>query len=67
MRDLDGNMTMDSISGNIDVKGVGNATAVSHLVFSIANLRFNNSGLVNFILFIDDKEAASVPLYIRKG
>jgi hypothetical protein len=58
---------METISGNIEVRGVGNASAVSHLVFSISNLHFNNSGLINFILFIDDKELDSVPLYIRKG
>jgi hypothetical protein len=46
---------------------VGNATAVSHLVFSISNLRFKSSGVVNFALYIDDKELTSVPLYIRKG
>jgi hypothetical protein len=58
---------MESINGNIEVRGVGNASAVSHLVFSISNLHFKNSGLINFVLFIDDKEADSIPLYIRKG
>jgi len=66
-RDLNGEMTMDTISGNVDVKGVGNATAVSHLVFTISNLHFKNAGLVNFVLFIDDKEAGTIPLYIRKA
>jgi len=66
-RDLDGEMSMDTINGNIEVKGVGNASAVSHLVFSITNLQFKTSGLVNFVLFIDDKEIDSIPLYIRKG
>jgi hypothetical protein len=66
-RDLDGEMSMETISGNVDVKGVGNATAVSHLVFTISNLHFKSSGVVNFVLYIDDKELASVPLYIRKG
>jgi hypothetical protein len=66
-RDLDGEMSMEAIGGNIEVKGVGNATAVSHLVFSISNLQFKSSGLVNFVLYIDDKELTSVPLYIRKG
>src|SRR5215469_13002867 len=37
-RDLHGEMTMGTISGNIEVKGIGNATAVSHLVFTISNL-----------------------------
>ena len=67
MRDLNGEMNMEPISGNIDVKGVGNASAVSHLVFTIGNLRCKNPGVVNFTLFIDDKETSSIPLYIRKG
>ena len=66
-RDLDGEMNMETISGNVEVKGVGNTSAVSHLVFTISNLRFNNPGVVNFVLFIDDREAESIPLYIRKG
>jgi hypothetical protein len=66
-RNLDGDISMETINGNIDVKGVGNATAVSHLVFSISNLHIKNPGLLNFILFIDDKEIDSIPLYIRKG
>jgi hypothetical protein len=66
-RDLNGETSMESINGNIEVRGVGNASAVSHLVFSISNLHFKNSGLINFVLFIDDKEADSIPLYIRKG
>ncbi|MDR0387948.1 MAG: hypothetical protein LBH57_07905, partial [Treponema sp.] len=66
-RDLGGEMSMDAISGNIDVKGVGNATAVSHLVFTISNLQFRNNGVVNFVLYIDNKEITSLPLYIRKG
>ena len=60
-------MSMDTINGTLDVKGVGNASAVSHLVFSITNLRFVNPGVVNFVLFIDDKEAGSIPLFIRKN
>jgi hypothetical protein len=66
-RDLDGEMNMEAISGNLDVKGVGNTSAVSHLVFTVSNLRFNNPGVVNFVLFIDDREVESIPLYIRKG
>ncbi|MCL2180532.1 MAG: hypothetical protein FWB83_05340 [Treponema sp.] len=60
-------MSIDAISGNIDVRGVGNASAVSHLVYSISNLHFKESGLINFVLFIDDKEIDSIPLYIRKS
>jgi hypothetical protein len=66
-RDLDGEMSIETISGNVEVKGVGNASAVSHLVFSISNLKFKNPGLINFVLFIDDKEISSIPLYIRKN
>jgi len=66
-RDLDGEMSMETINGNIEVKGVGNASAVSHLVFSITNLHIKSPGLVNFVLFIDDKELDSIPLYVRKG
>jgi len=66
-RDLDGEMTMNKISGNVEVKGVGNATAVSHLVFSISNLQFKAPGLVNFVLYIDEKEIDTIPLHIRKN
>jgi hypothetical protein len=58
---------METINGNVEVKGVGNASAVSHLVFSISNLHFNTPGLVNFVLYMDDKELSSIPLYIRKN
>jgi hypothetical protein len=64
---LEGEMSMETINGNIEVRGVGNASAVSHLVFSISNLHFKNPGLINFVLFIDDKEVNSIPLYVRKG
>ena len=66
-RDLEGEMNMETINGKVAVKGVGNASAVSHLVFSISNLHFKNPGLINFILFMDDKEIDTIPLYIRKG
>ncbi|MDR3167488.1 MAG: hypothetical protein LBT93_06045 [Treponema sp.] len=66
-RDLNGELNMETISGTVEVKGVGNATAVSHLVFSISNLQFKSSGVVNFVLYMDDKELTSIPLYIRKG
>jgi hypothetical protein len=66
-RDLDGETSMEAINGNIEVRGVGNSSAVSHLVFSISNLHFKDAGLVNFVLIIDDKEVDSIPLYIRKG
>jgi hypothetical protein len=66
-RDLNGEMSMEAISGNVDVRGVGNATAVSHLVFTISNLQFRSTGVVTFVLYMDDREIISVPLYIRKG
>jgi hypothetical protein len=65
--DLNGEMNMEAVNGNVEVKGVGNSTAVSHLVFTISNLHFKRAGVVNFVLFIDDKEAGSIPLYIKKG
>jgi hypothetical protein len=66
-RDLDGEMGIDTISGNVEVKGAGNVTAVSHLVFTVSNLLFKNPGVINFVLFVNDKELGSIPLYIRKG
>jgi hypothetical protein len=66
-RDLNGEMCMDTINGNVEVKGVGNATAVSHLVFTISNLRLKSGGVINFILYIDDKELSSIPLHIKRG
>ncbi|MDR0497988.1 MAG: hypothetical protein LBH42_10260 [Treponema sp.] len=65
--DLEGKTVIDPIQGNVEVKGVGKATAVSHLVFTISNLHFKNSGVVNFILYVDDKELASIPLYLCTG
>jgi hypothetical protein len=65
--DLDGEASIEPLRGNVEVQGVGNATAVSHLVFTISNLRFKKSGILNFVLYIDDKELMSLPLYIRKG
>jgi hypothetical protein len=66
-RDLDGETSIEPVTGTIEVKGAGNATAVSHLVFTISNLQFKSSGVVNFVLYIDDKELTTIPLYIRKG
>jgi hypothetical protein len=66
-RNLDGESSMENINGNLDVREVGNASAVSHLVFSISNLQFNTPGMLNFVLFIDEKEIGSIPLYVRKG
>jgi hypothetical protein len=67
VRDLDGRTVVESINGGLDVKGAGNATAVSHLVFTINNLHIKSPGVINFILHIDDKEISSLPLYTRKG
>ena len=66
-RDLDGTLVIKPIQGKVEVKGVGNATAVSHLVFAITNLQFKSPGVINFILYIDDKELSSVPLYLSDG
>jgi len=66
-RNLEGEMSMETINGKVEVREVGNASAVSHLVFSISNLHFKTPGLINFILFIDNKEVDTIPLYLRKG
>ena len=65
--DLKGDAVIKPIRGTVEVKGVGNATAVSHLVFTISNLQFKNSGVINFVLYIDEKELASLPLYLSMG
>ena len=65
-QDLNGETAIEPVTGTVEVKGAGNATAVSHLIFTISNLHFQNSGIVNFVLYIDDKEIASLPLYVRK-
>ncbi|MDR1399890.1 MAG: hypothetical protein LBJ41_08215 [Treponema sp.] len=66
-RPLDGEMSIDPISGNVEVQSTGNASAASHLVFAISNLKFQRGGVVNFVLYIDGKELSSIPLYIRKA
>jgi hypothetical protein len=65
--DLDGEVNIEPINGNIEVQGAGNTTTVSHLVFAISNLYFKKNGVLNFVLYVDDKEIMSIPLYIRKG
>jgi hypothetical protein len=66
-RDLNGKMNIDAITGKIDVKGIGNTTAVSHLVFTISNLHFQEASVINFVFFLDEKEMGVMPLYIRKA
>ncbi len=66
-RDLDGEMILEPVTGRLIAKGVGNATAVSHVLYSVTNLKCKSSGIVNFILYIDDKERTSIPLYLRQG
>jgi hypothetical protein len=66
-RDINGAMCMEPIQGALSVNGVGNATAVSHLLFTISNLNFKNNSMINFVLFVDDKELAFIPLYVRKA
>jgi hypothetical protein len=63
---LNDELSMEPVSGQLQVNSVGNATAVSHLVFTIGNLKFRSHGIVNFVLFVDGKEITSTPLYIRK-
>jgi hypothetical protein len=65
--DLDGESSIEPISGNIEVLGAGNTTTVSHLVFTISNLYLKKSGVLNFVLYLDDKEIMTIPLYVRKG
>jgi hypothetical protein len=66
-QDLDGEGSIQPVEGTLEVKGVGNATAVSHLVFGVTNLRIKASGVVNFVLYIDNREISSIPLYVLKG
>ncbi|MDR2658476.1 MAG: hypothetical protein LBC27_00590 [Spirochaetaceae bacterium] len=65
--DLDGANCMKPLTGSINVKSAGNATAVSHFFFAVNNMCFNNPGVTNFVLYIDDREISSIPLYVRKG
>jgi hypothetical protein len=65
-RDIDGERCMEPIEGTIEVQGAGNATAVSHLVFNIASLRFANAGVINFTIIVDERELSTIPLYVRK-
>jgi len=66
-RDIDGQNSMETIRGEMQVNGIGNATAVSHLVFNIANLHFKEPSVINFVMYIDDKEVGVIPLYVRKA
>jgi len=65
--DLDGKPAMDTITGSMEVRGVGNTTAVSHLVFGINNLHFKAPGVIHFVIYMDDKEITSMPLYLRQA
>jgi hypothetical protein len=65
-RDVDDKPGLHTINGTLNVYGSDNSTAVSHLIFGVTNLTFSKPGVVNFILFIDNKEAASIPLYLKK-
>ncbi|MFA6506149.1 MAG: hypothetical protein WCT14_08630 [Treponemataceae bacterium] len=66
-RDLDGVSATAPVEGSLEVRGVGNATAVSHIIFNVANAHFKTSGVVSWTLYFDDAEAATIPLYLRKG
>jgi hypothetical protein len=65
--DLNGELNIEPITGHVDVAGEGSDAARAHLVFTFSNLRFANPGVVNFVLYIDNKELNSIPLHIRKG
>jgi hypothetical protein len=66
-RNLDGAKYLEPITGNIQVNGIGNTTTVSHLIFSIGQMPLKEAGVINLVFFFDDKEAGSIPLYIRKA
>jgi hypothetical protein len=63
---LDDEAHLEAINGNLEVKGMGNATAVTHLVFTISNIHFKSPGVVNFVLYMDNKELTSLPLYLQQ-
>jgi hypothetical protein len=64
-RNVNGDLVVAPTAGKLEVKSAGNATAVSHFVLTIVNLQLTNPGVINFTLFIDDKELASIPLYLN--
>jgi hypothetical protein len=66
-RDLGGELNIEPIRGKIEVRDAGNSTSVTHLVFSLNNLRFNKAGVITLTMFIDEKEMGSIPLYIRQS
>ncbi|HCM29140.1 MAG: hypothetical protein A2Z99_07540 [Treponema sp. GWB1_62_6] len=66
-RDLDGAALVAPVDGTLEVRGAGNATAVSHVVFNVSGVRFAGPGVINLSLHVDEKEIASIPLYVRKG
>lgn len=66
-RDLDGQAIAPPVSGKLEVRGVGNATAVSHILYNMGGVRFSHPGVASFVLTIDGKEISSVPLYLRKS
>jgi hypothetical protein len=66
-RDLNGAALIAPVAGSLEVRGAGNATAVSHVLFNVSGARFTGPGVIGFVLFVDDKEIATVPLYVRKG
>ncbi|GAB6391262.1 MAG: hypothetical protein MdMp014T_0635 [Treponematales bacterium] len=66
-RDLNGEMHMEPLRGTVEAKSAENASAALHLIFSVVNLHFKTSGVINFVLYMDDKELGSIPLYLRKG
>jgi hypothetical protein len=66
-RDIDNMLNIEPVTGRITVKGAGNASAVTHLLFTMHNLHFAQPGVVNFTLYIDNKEISTIPLYVRQA
>ncbi|WP_304224395.1 hypothetical protein [Gracilinema caldarium] len=64
-RDLDGNSYVQPVEGTLTIRDVGNASSVVHLLYSFMDLKCKMPTVINFILYIDDKEITSTPLYIK--
>ncbi|HOJ99307.1 MAG TPA: hypothetical protein PLW34_07080 [Termitinemataceae bacterium] len=67
VRDIEGKHMIEPLQGSIDVRSVGNATAVSHVLFSLQNFALPAPGLASFTLYVDEKEIGTLPLYIKKA
>ncbi|MDR2600858.1 MAG: hypothetical protein LBC53_00150 [Spirochaetaceae bacterium] len=67
MRDLNGGCAIKPVEGKLQTSSGENTTAVSHLVFTIGNIRLFCETVFNFVLFVDDQEISTSPLYINKS